>query len=301
MNMMQRTLGATGLHVSQVGLGTWPLAGNQGLRGYGAVDPVAAEATVRAALAEGVTFFDTAAIYGDGLAEGLLGRLLKIDGKHHIVCTKGGWHPATGFLSDIHLIETQVHASCARLGVHRIDIYLLHNVPPHLIGIGDLYEPLLRLRNNGIIRHIGISVIRAHDAWLTLDRPEIEVVELPYSFMHLEADSLLSYLYRAGKGVIVREALASGLIAGRKRFENDDFRSELPPELVAFVQEAKREMEPYLRAGEQWVDFALRFVLDRPEVASVVVGTRCPEHVHAFGRAGCIAASAITHAERSLR
>jgi len=296
MRMLLRSLGTTGLTVSQVGLGTWPLAGNRGLRGYGEADPAAAEATVRAALAEGVAFFDTAAIYGDGMAEELLGRVLARREGNHIVCTKGGWGPTSGFMSDPRAIGTQARASRARLQVEAIDVYLLHNVPPHLLGIADLYGPLLRLRDEGIVRHLGVSVVRARDAWLALDRPEIEVIELPYNFAHIEADPLLPRLYRAGKGLIVREALASGLVADRAGFGTGDFRAALPPEVFAAVREAKQAMAPYRREGEDWVDFALRFVLDRPEVACVLVGARRPEQVRAFGRAGKIAASAIPRA-----
>lgn len=295
--MKTRPLGLTGRTVSQAGLGTWPLAGNRGLRGYGAADPEAAEATILAALDAGVTFFDTAGIYGDGLAEELLGRLLPAERARFTLCTKGGWHPESGFHGDGRRLEAEVDASRERLQTDCIDVYLLHNVPARLIGLPELHRPLLALRDRHRIRHAGVSVVYARDAWLTLDRPEIEVVELPYNLAHPDAAPLLPLLHRAGKGVIVREALVSGMLRERASFAADDFRASLPPEVMAAVKEVKRTLDPYRRPGETWADFALRFVLDRAEVSCVAVGVRRPEQIEILKRAGRIAASALPRSD----
>ena len=302
--MMERRLGRSPLRVSQGGLGTWPLAGNDGLPGYGRCDRDLALATLRSALEAGVTFIDTAPVYGGGLAERMIGQVLQRFPSPVVVCTKGGWDPSTStFDPDPRKLERQVHESLERLQRDVLDVYLLHNVPARLMGVRELYQPLVALREKGRIGHIGVSVVHARDAMLAIDRSEIEVVELPYNFIHPEAEDVLPGLASAGKGVVVREALANGLLAGRHgpatRFAPDDFRSTIPSEVRAWIDSEMRAFEPYRRTGEEWIDFALRFVLDRPEVSTVLVGARTPEHVKAFGRAGEIAASAFAGSAES--
>jgi aryl-alcohol dehydrogenase-like predicted oxidoreductase len=128
--------------VSQVGLGTWPLAGNDGLAGYGPRDDARAEETIRRALEIGMSVFDTADVYGDGYAESLLGRLLTEHGdSRSIVITKGGMIASDGtFDRDPDALRRRVAASRDRLQRATIDVYLLHNPPPYLLGIAEIYR-----------------------------------------------------------------------------------------------------------------------------------------------------------------
>ncbi|ABC21563.1 aldo/keto reductase [Rhodospirillum rubrum F11] len=299
--MRTRRLGKTALRASQVGLGTWPLAGNAGLAGYGAVDPERAEATVRAALAAGITLFDTAGIYGDGFAESLLGRLLPGGEGGAVVCTKGGFsHFAQGRAPDRRAFKAEVAASRDRLRREVIDIYLLHNPPPVLIGLPDVYRPLQDLRDHGWIGHIGVSVARAIDGWLALDRPEVEVVQLPFNLLNTQADQgLLSRAADLGKAVLAREVLANGWLSGRygpaSTFAAGDFRQHLPAEVKAAIAGDRAALEPYRRPGESWVDFSLRFVLDRPEISSAIVGARHPQQIEALSKAGTLSPSPSWH------
>jgi aryl-alcohol dehydrogenase-like predicted oxidoreductase len=164
----------------------------------------------------------------------------------------------------------------------------------------SLYRPLLELRERGWIRHLGVSVAAVGDAWLTLERPEVEVVQLPYNLALSEADQgLLQRLHDAGKGVLIREALGNGLLTGkygaRTRFSSADFRSAWRPEMLRAALAAAAAWEPYRRPGESQIHFALRFVLDRPEVSAVLVGARNPAQIEALAAAGGIAAAPMEH------
>lgn len=285
--MRKRTLGMTGLSISQLGFGSWPIAGSCGIPGYDASDPETARITIREAVAGGITLFDTADVYGDGAAETLLGEVLEPIRQDVTICTKGGWdliQNAPNFSPKF--LRDRVEASLGRLRTNFIDIYLLHSPPAHLIGIRDLYQPLVHLRERGRIRYIGVSVAHANDALLAIDVPEVEVIQLPYNLLLPDAE-WGAFLYNrrgsAGKGLIIREALGNGLITGKyshpSQFTKHDFRSTLSAEYLTQVQEQLNRLCPYRRQEESMVQFALRFVLDRPQVASVLVGARTPEQL----------------------
>jgi aryl-alcohol dehydrogenase-like predicted oxidoreductase len=296
-------LGKIGRRISQVGLGTWPLAGNVGIGGYGSADPELAEATIHAALAAGISLFETANVYGDGFAERLLGRLVPDADESNVICTKGGFRQfkKTGAFQPREL-KNEFEASRERLRRETIDIYLLHNPPAYLIGLSELYRPILELKDHGWIEYIGIAVAYVQDAWLALDRPEVEVIQLPYNFMQFDAEQgLLHRAHQQGKGIIARETLANGLLTGRYHrescFPDGDFRQTLPEHIWTAVSEAHGIFNSYRRASESWVDFALRYVLDRPEISCAIVGARTPEHVQNLVKAGTIVSSPAGHEE----
>lgn len=298
--MLERPLGMTGLKVSQIGLGTWPLAGNEGLAGYGRVVVEQAEATIEAALEAGIFLFETGSVYGCGLAEQLLGRALhgRADA---IVVTKGGFSKfSQGQAIEAQELLKEFHLSRERLQRETIDVYLLHNPPPHLIGLRESYRPLLRLRERGLVRKIGVAVAQPSHAWLALDRPEVEVIQIPFNVLQSEAEfGLLERASSLGKGILARETLLNGLLAGRynrlTRFPGDDFRAEIPATTRNAVFDAMDGLEPFRRPNESWVDFALRFVLDRPEISCAVVGARRAEQIQALARAGQLSSSPLRH------
>jgi aryl-alcohol dehydrogenase-like predicted oxidoreductase len=125
MQMRYRSLGTTGLQVSEIGFGGWSIGG----RDYGPTYDRESTAAIRRALELGVTFFDTADMYGDGRSERLFGEVLSGLGGKVVVATKGGYDVARGMVKDFsrsHL-ESAVHASLKRLRVDAIDLYQLHN------------------------------------------------------------------------------------------------------------------------------------------------------------------------------
>jgi aryl-alcohol dehydrogenase-like predicted oxidoreductase len=277
-------------------LGTWPIAGSDGIPGYGRFDEERGRTVLESAIAAGLTLFDTASVYGAGAAERLLGDVLERMSAPAIVCTKGGWDLERGaFNPDPSFVSRDFERSRQRLRRARVDIYLLHSPPPELIGVRELYRPLVALRRANQVQHIGVSVRALPDAWLTLDRPEVEVVELPFNIALADGSDVLARLAAAGKGVIVREALGNGLLTGKyrigARFEEGDFRSQWPAG-VTDAQKHLRAWAPYRRRTESWVRFALRFVLDRPEVSTVVVGASQPGQLEELTVAAAVAPSA---------
>lgn len=290
--MRRCRLQGIGREISRIGLGTWPL-GRDLASGDCEGSTFEAEATVSAALHHGVNFFDTADVYGDGAAERLLGRMLKACGQSVVVCTKGGWDATRGaFNPDAEFLAGRIAGSGRRLGRDRIDIYLLHNPPAALIGARDVYKPLVRAQERGEIGCFGVSVETLEAAWLTLDRPEISVVQIPYNFLlSLKGlDWILTELARAGKDLLAREALGNGLLTGKydrtSMFPPGDFRALWPQEVRDEIAEQLTWWAPYRRPDESWVNFAMRFVLERAEFSAVVVGARTAAQVEPFGTVG---------------
>ena len=122
------------------------------------------------------------------------------------------------------------------------------------------------------------------------------MIQLPYSILQTEAEhGLLLRARQAGKGVIARETLANGLLTGRydqaSTFTAGDFRQTLPGYIWTTIGEVQDTFDPYRRAGESWVDFALRYVLDRPEISCAIVGARTPEQIQGIVKAGTIVSS----------
>jgi aryl-alcohol dehydrogenase-like predicted oxidoreductase len=292
--MLQRPLGATGITVSQVGFGSWAIGGNTGIKGYGPSEHLVAEDTVKAAFRAGITLYDTADVYGEGVAESIIGAVLEPVRHNVVLCTKGGWDLSRGAPNLVpSYLHTCVTKSLKRLRTNFIDIYLLHNPPPHLIGIRETYRPLIELRERGILGHIGVSVSCPNEALLALDVPDVEVVQVPYNMLIPDAEvQLFPLAAENGVGIIAREALGNGLLTGKynreTRFPKDDFRSDWPTGWIEGVLQQVQIFNAYRRNGESMIDLALRFVLERPQVASVVVGARNPEQVSDHIRAGVV-------------
>lgn len=294
--MRTRSLGKTGLVVSQIGFGSWPIAGSAGIIGYGSVDSDVAKETVRAALSGGITLYDTADVYGNGFAESILGEILEPVRQDVIICTKGGWDLSRQASNlDPDFLYERIMASLRRLRSDYIDIYLLHSPPPHLIGIKDIYYPLLKMRDKGFLRHIGISVSHPDEALLVLNMPEVEIIQVPYNLLLQDAErSLFRSVDNSNVGVIVREALGNGMLTEKydvnTQFPPDDFRAKWPSHFTVELFRQIRRLQAYKRRGESMVDLALRFVLECPQVAAVLAGARNPQQVYEHLKAGNIAA-----------
>ena len=232
-------LGGTGLRVSRLGLGCSHLASLTTVH-----PPSEVRAALRAALDAGITFFDTADVYGQGDSERMLGRALGGRGDA-VVCTKAGlclglsqrairwikplaapmlrrWRGARrGTLGAREAVQRQcfepaylrrcIEGSLRRLRRAALDVFLLHNPLPGCIDAGGVFGLLAGLREKGLIRHYGVSCGRAEHAAWALDQPGVEVVELPVSVVAPEA--LAGALPAAAArrvGVVAREVLGGG-------------------------------------------------------------------------------------------
>jgi len=225
--MEQRTLGRTGRRVSVVGLGTWQLGAD-----WGEVSEADARAVLDASLAEGVTFLDTADVYGDGRSEKVIGRFLADNPDADVtVATKMGRRaeqvPESYVLDNF---RAWTDRSRRNLGVDSLDLVQLHCPPTAVYSDERLYDALDTLVEEGATRAYGVSVEKVEEALAAIARPNVATVQIIANAFRLKPlDEVFPAAARAGVGIIVRVPLASGLLSGkydeRTTFAQDDHRS----------------------------------------------------------------------------
>ena len=225
--MERRTLGRTGRSVSVVGLGTWQLGAD-----WGEVSEADARAVLDASVEEGVTFFDTADVYGDGRSEQVIGRFLADRPDAGItVATKMGRRMAQ--VPENYVLEnfrTWTERSRRNLGVDTLDLVQLHCPPTAVYTDDELYDALDTLVAEGSIASYGVSVEKVEEALAAMARPHVATVQIIANAFRLKPlDEVFPVAREAGVGVIVRVPLASGLLSGKydagTTFADDDHRS----------------------------------------------------------------------------
>jgi aryl-alcohol dehydrogenase-like predicted oxidoreductase len=287
----QRTIDRLGRSVSVIGLGTWQLGAD-----WGEVDPGAAEATLEAAIDAGITFFDTADVYGDGRSEQFNGALLK---RHPeiFVATKMGRRVEQ--LSENYSVENFKawnDRSRANLGVDNLDLVQLHCPPDGVYDNDAAFAALDAMVQAGVIRAYGVSVETCEQALKAIARPHVATVQIILNCFRLKPlEAVLPRAREAGVGIIARVPLASGLLSGRydtsTTFGADDHRnynrhgeafdvgetfSGVPFEVGL---QAVEELKPLVDRGVTLAQFALRWVIDQAGVSTVIPGARNPEQV----------------------
>ena len=176
--MKYRAFAKDGASVSEVGLGCWQLGGD-----WGHVDDETALAILRASYDSGVTFFDTADVYGLGRSEELIGRFLKTRSESVFVATKLGRFPDPGWPANFEY-ETIVHhveASLKRLGRDHIDLIQLHCVPTEVLQRGEVFDSLRRIQETGLIRHFGVSVESMEEAAICLKQEGLASLQIIFN------------------------------------------------------------------------------------------------------------------------
>lgn len=284
--MKYRTLGNTGLKISEVSFGTWGIGGD-----WGGSDDAEALRGLDYAIGQGVNFFDTADVYGGGHAEELLAKATK--GKEDEV------HIATKFCraGDIHDPRTYSEASIRefcerslkRLQRERIDLYQIHCPPFEILKDGRVFEELDKLQAEGKIRHYGVSVETVEEGLFCLDVPGVKALQVIFNlFRQKPAEQLLPKAEQSGVGILVRLPLASGLLTGKftkeTTFNANDHRNFNANGEAFNVGETFAGL-PFakgveLASGLSWIaegrgDMArasMRWILDHPEVSCVIPG-----------------------------
>jgi aryl-alcohol dehydrogenase-like predicted oxidoreductase len=211
--MEQRVLGKAGRPVSVIGLGTWQLGAD-----WGNVSEDDALAVLRAAVESGVTFFDTADVYGDGRSERVIGRFLAGNaGRGVTVATKMGRRadqaPSNYTLGNF---RAWTDRSRVNLGVDRLDLVQLHCPPTPVYSTDAVYDALDTLVAEDRIAAYGVSVETCGQALAAIARPGVATVQIILNaFRRKPLDQVLPAAAAAGVGIIVRVPLASGLLSGR--------------------------------------------------------------------------------------
>lgn len=285
--MRYRRLGRTGLEVSEIGFGGWSIGGQTpGATSYGATDDAVSLEALGAALENGITFFDTAPVYGYGRSERLIGEALRHRRDRTVVATKAGMHrydePADFSPA---AIQRSVAGSLERLGGGCIDLLLLHNPPPELLVPGGALARCLKdLVCGKSVRAVGASARSPQEALAILRTDTVDVLEINLNMLDLRAVDLglLDAAVAADVGIVARTPLCAGFLSGMLEtvsvFSSDDHRSRWPAEQVErWKQGAKRALNAAGAApGSEAVQAALRFCLSWPGVTTVIPGIATP-------------------------
>jgi aryl-alcohol dehydrogenase-like predicted oxidoreductase len=299
--MEQRTIERLGHSVSVVGLGTWQLGAD-----WGDVDPSAAAATLEAAIDAGITFFDTADVYGDGRSEQFIGELRKRHPEIFIATKMGRRVDQVTENYSAENFRAWNERSRANLGVETLDLVQLHCPPDGVYDNDAAFAALDSMVESGTISAYGVSVETCDQALKAIARPHVATVQIILNCFRLKPlEAVLPMAREAGVGIIARVPLASGLLSGRydshTAFGADDHRnynrhgeafdvgetfSGVPFDVgVEAAEQLKRLVDP----GVTLAQFALRWVIDQPGVSTVIPGARNPEQVRGNAAAAALA------------
>ncbi|MBT8054017.1 MAG: aldo/keto reductase [Xanthomonadales bacterium] len=290
--MKKRILGKSGFRVSEMGLGCWQLGGD-----FGPVSDDLSGQILRAAAESGIDFWDTADVYGGGQSESRIGRYLSANPSKTIVATKVG--RAAGLFPDGYSrkkVRANIEQSARRLQVDEIDLVQLHCVPLEVMQAGDILAWLEDFQQEGLIRAFGASVETIEEAMAVISHPKLVSLQIVFNLFRQQAIGRLFPAARANDvGIVVRLPLASGVLGGKmahgQQFAESDHRhynregaffsqgetfSGVPFDTaVNFVEEMRR----WLPEGMSMAQMAMRWILDYPEVSTVIAGATRPEQV----------------------
>ncbi|HLQ42319.1 MAG TPA: aldo/keto reductase [Thermoplasmata archaeon] len=280
--MQTRTLGRTGLKVSEIGFGAWGIGGNAHGNSYGPTEDAESIAAVHRAIEMGVNFFDTADVYGWGHSEEVLGEALRARRDNVYVATKVGgdfYHGGVRMNFDSGYIAFALERSLKRLRTDHVDVYQLHNPPAEMMGDPETYEVLEALKAEHKIDHYGVSVHEPSEAALCLGAGSPEVLQIPFSLFRQEwIEETLDAARKANVGIIAREPLGNGFLTGTirpdARFPPGDIRHHWPPAMVAGRVAAVKELSFLVQPDRTMAQAALRFVLAYPEVSVTIPGAK---------------------------
>ncbi|MGH7919511.1 MAG: aldo/keto reductase [Candidatus Dormibacteraceae bacterium] len=212
-------LGATGLEITRVGFGAWAIGGGGWEFGWGRQEDEASLAAIQRALDLGVNWIDTAAVYGFGHSERVVGRALEGLRQRPYVFTKASLLEGPGG-KVVHSLKRdsilrEAEASLERLGIDAIDLYQIH-WPIPLEDIEEGWQTLAELKEQGLVRHIGVSNFDITQLRRIQQIAPVETLQPPYSLVAREVEEeVLPFVERQGVGVIVYSPMGSGLLTGR--------------------------------------------------------------------------------------
>jgi aryl-alcohol dehydrogenase-like predicted oxidoreductase len=297
--MRTRKLGNTDLKLTAVGLGTWAIGGPWQF-GWGPQDDTEAIAAILKAIDLGVNWIDTAAIYGCGHSEELIGKALKQTTAKPIIATKCGllWNEKREKINSLkkETLRKECDDSLKRLGVKVIDLYQMHWPIPDE-DIEQAWEEMARLQKQGKVRYIGVC--NYNTAQLDRIRKIAPVASLqpPYSMICREVENdLLGYYAKNHIGVVTYSPMQRGLLTGKfnkkrlselapddHRLKSGDYQEPEFSATLALVDKLRPIAERNKRTLAQ---LAIAWVLRRPEVTAAIVGARSPSQIEETAPAG---------------
>jgi aryl-alcohol dehydrogenase-like predicted oxidoreductase len=286
-------LGQTGLEITRVGFGAWAIGGGGWEFGWGPQDDDESIAAIHHALEQGINWIDTAAAYGFGRSERIVGRALEGVAERPYVFTKCSLVEGPG-RTVVHSLKRdsilrEAHDSLNRLGVDAIDLYQIH-WPVPVENIEEGWAALAELREQGLVRHIGVSNFHVDQLRRVQQIAPVETLQPQYSLIEREVEpEILPFTEREGIGVIVYSPMGSGMLTGgitRERLEQlpeDDWRKHdarfNEPQLSRNLNLVERLKAVADRHDTTPGAVAVAWTLHNPAVDGAIVGFRRPDQV----------------------
>jgi aryl-alcohol dehydrogenase-like predicted oxidoreductase len=291
--MEYRKLGKTGFNVSAISFGAWAIGGT-----WGTVNDDESMAALHAAVDQGINFFDTADVYGDGRSERLLARLKRERSEEIIIATKAGRrlepHTADGY--NRKNLTSFIDRSLKNLETDTLDLVQLHCPPWEVYYTPEVFGIMDDLVQAGKLRHYGVSVEKNEEALKAIEYPNVKTVQIIFNiFRQRPADLFFKVAKERQIGILARVPLASGLLTGKMtaqtKFEEDDHRA-FNRQGAAFDRgetfsgvdyatglQAVDELRSLVPEGTSLAQFALRWILMFDAVSCAIPGGKRPSQV----------------------
>jgi len=291
--MQTRQLGHTDLELTTIGLGTWAIGGPDWQYGWGPQDDGEATAAIITALEKGINWIDTAAAYGLGHSEELIGKALKQTTHKPLIATKCSlrWDRKGQIISCLEAksVREECHASLKRLGTEMIDLYQIHWPRPDK-DIEQACEEMARLIKEGKVRYIGVSNANIEQIKRMQKIHTLASLQPHYNMLHRKIeDEILGYCAENKIGVIGYSPMERGLLTGKFSQERlaglplHDHRRRSPdfhePQFGATLELVDNMRGVAERNGKTLAQLAISWVLRRSEVTAAIVGARKSDQI----------------------
>ncbi|MEX2566448.1 MAG: aldo/keto reductase [Cyclobacteriaceae bacterium] len=292
--MNYRKLGKTGMQVSEVSLGTWQVGGGWG----GSFNQKTADKIIHEAIDLGINFIDTADVYDAGLSEAAVGKAVKSRKEKVYVATKCGRqiqpHVNKGYQPEV--LRKFVESSLKNMDLETIDLIQLHCPPTEIYERPEIFGLFQRLKEEGKIRHLGVSVEKVSEGIRALQYENVTTVQIIFNMFRIKpSEEFFSNAKENNCGIIARVPLASGLLTGKMgpqtAFHPEDHRTFNrngeafdKGETFSGVDyqkgiQAVEALKEVFKGNESLAALAIRWILMFPEVSTVIPGASKLEQV----------------------
>ena len=294
--MKTRRLGNTSLNLTNVGIGTWPMAGS-GRTGWGPQNDNDSIASIQRGLELGINWIDTAPNYGLGHSEEVVGMAIKVVSPKPIIATKClfMWKPDGKVVMrlDRERVRIQCENSLKRMKIDTIDMYMIH-WPNPIEYVEEAWETFVELKKEGKVRNIGVSNFSIEQMEMIKPIHPVDFLEPPYSMLERGVEQgILDYCGKNNIGVITYSPLQQGLLTGTIKsiddLAQDDTRRRnqhfKEPEFSINLKLGQELVALANKQGRSAAQFAIAWNLRRPEVTSAITGPRRPSEIEDTAKA----------------